>query len=193
MNFQNKSRIYAGPTHVKIWFTNGIWETSKIYNTFKQILNPFEMNIELLKNDWLNFVELNISGDNENVFRCHPESSFIEGDVFNLFTPCFENSNHLFEFFGQTRYNSRLIIPLQNELKNHLSIIEKLKNAKEIRSFADDIFLGYKFISELGKIDPQWEKTWTKYHAQLIRVNLDLIALTNRCIEQERVLWVIGY
>jgi len=151
------------------------------------------MRIELLKNDWLNFVELNISGDNENVFRCHPESSYIEADVFNLFTPCFEKSNNLFEFFGQTRYNSRLIIPLQNELKNHMAIIEKLENPEAFRSFSDEIFLGHKFITELGKMDPQWEKNWYKYHAQIMRVGLDLIALTNRCVEQERVLWVIGY
>lgn len=151
------------------------------------------MRIELLKTDWLNFVELNISGDNENVFRCHPESSFIEGDVFNLFTPCFENSNNLYEYFGQTRYNSRMIIPLQNELKNHFSLIENIKDSQSIRSFTDDIFLGHKFITELGKMDSKWEKNWEKYHVQLMRVNLDLIALTNRCIEQERVLWVIGY
>ncbi len=151
------------------------------------------MRIELLKNDWLNFVELNISGDNENVFRCHPESSYIEADVFNLFTPCFEKSNNLFEFFGQTRYNSRLIIPLQNELKNHMAIIEKLETPEAFRSFSDEIFLGYKFITELGKMDPQWEKNWHKYHALIMRVGLDLIAITNRCVEQERVLWVIGY
>lgn len=151
------------------------------------------MRIELLKNDWLNFVELNVSGDNENVFRCHPESSYLDGYVFSLFATCFERSNKLYEYFGPTRYNTRYIIPLQNQFKSLQSSIDTISNAGEFKKFAGGVFLGKNFLSELEKNDPQWEKNWKTYQAQLLEVCGQLIELINRCIDQERILWVIGY
>jgi len=39
----------------------------------------------------------NITGDGETYNKCDAESSYLDSEVFNLFTFCFEKSNHLFE------------------------------------------------------------------------------------------------
>ncbi len=78
------------------------------------------MRIELFDSDYLNIVELNTTGDDENYIKGDSESKFVEGQVFNIFTCCFENANKLYEFFGATKYNVRKIVPLKNELVKNL-------------------------------------------------------------------------
>jgi len=82
------------------------------------------MRLEIYDSKDLNFVELNITGGNDTLIRCDKESKFIDSVVFNVFTPCFENANKLYEYYGPTKYNARKIIPLRNEL---ITFRDKLK------------------------------------------------------------------
>lgn len=151
------------------------------------------MKIELYDSNKLNFVELNITGDNDNYQKIDLESKFLDGEVFNLFSVCFENSNKLFDYFGPTKYNSRRIIPLQNELIRHLEKLENIKKLEDFITFTSEIFLGNSFIISLEKQDKLWEKNWESYLEKLLAINKDLIELIDKCVEQERILWVIGY
>ena len=87
------------------------------------------MKIEVYDANNLNFVEMNITGDNDNYLRCDRESKYLDSDVFNLFVNCFESANKLYDYFGPTKYNSRKIIPLRNELIKSQGISNL--NAKE--------------------------------------------------------------
>jgi len=151
------------------------------------------MRIELFDANGLNFVELNTTGDNENYVKCNQESKFVDGDVFNLFAKCFENSNKLYEYFGATRYNSRKIIPLRNELLTNLEQLNEIKTIDDFLDFAGHIFLGNNFLLELEKMDKAWEKNWDTYLMKLIEMNKEMIEIVDKCIENERILWVIGY
>lgn len=151
------------------------------------------MKIELLKADFLNFVELNISGNNDIFNKCDPESFYIDSEVFSLFSPCFERSSDLYDYFIPTLYNSRRIIPLQNELKKQLNFIAGIDNPQEFRNFASGVFLGKNFLSELGKTNSDWVNNWAELKNDLINVNQALIDLTDLCIIEERKLWVLGY
>ena len=53
------------------------------------------MRIELYSSEYLNIVELNTTGDNENYLKGDSESKYAQSEVFNLFAKCFENANKI--------------------------------------------------------------------------------------------------
>ncbi len=151
------------------------------------------MKIELFDAEYLNIVELNITGDNENYIKGDSESKYLESTVFNLFANCFEKANKLYEFFGATKYNSRNIVPLRNELKNKLELMNKIESFEMFVDFIDSIFLGADFLEELNYDDKDWKKNWNKYFVLLTNVVNNIIVLIEKCIEEQKTLWVIGY
>jgi hypothetical protein len=151
------------------------------------------MNIELYNSDFLNFVELNYTGDNDEYRRCDPESKYLDTDVFNLFLECFEHANELFDYFMGTKYNSRKIIVLRNELFRNLEELEKISELKDFIIMAESHFMGKDFLQELDTMAPLWQDKWKEYLGKLIAVNRELIAFTERCADEERILWVVGY
>jgi hypothetical protein len=151
------------------------------------------MRIELFSSDYLNIVELNTTGDNENYIKGDSESKYVEREVFNLFTNCFENANNLYEFFGATKYNTRNIVPLRNELLAKQEALESIKSLKDFQSHLDQVFLGQEFVDELTEEDKDWKEKWKFYLDKLIEVNKGLVAITDKCIEEQKILWVIGY
>ena len=151
------------------------------------------MKLEIYDAKELNFVELNYTGGNDTYIRCDKESAYIDSIVFNLFTPCFETANKLYEYYGPTKYNARKIIPLRNELIKH---VEQLENLKSVDSFIKHIsshFLGKDFIEALNSDSPNWKNDWKTYLKKLISVNKEMIILTEKCADEEKILWVVGY
>ncbi|MDA3779577.1 MAG: hypothetical protein PF487_05035 [Bacteroidales bacterium] len=151
------------------------------------------MKIELFDSEFLNIVELNTTGDNENYIKGDSESKYLESEVFNLFASCFEKANKLYEFFGATKYNARNIVPLRNELNNKLESVKEINSFDMFNIFLKNVFLGSNFIIELEKDDKNWKKNWKKYLMLIIDVIEDVVKLIEKCIEEQRVLWVIGY
>ncbi len=151
------------------------------------------MRIEFFGIEKLNFVEFNITGDDLNFHRLNGESRFLNSEVFNLFSRCFEKSHDLYEYFEPTKYNSRKIIVLRNELSSNLKNLNNIKKDDEFVKFIDSIFLGKAFLLEIEKVDNAWKENWEKYLSMLKEVNIEMIAIIDRCIEESRILWVIGY
>lgn len=152
-----------------------------------------QLRIELFNADYLNIVELNTTGDNENYIKGDSESQYMQSEVFNLFIKCFENSNRLYEFYGATKYNLRKIVPLKNELTKKLETLQSISELNELKNHIKSIFLGEEFLEKLYVTDENWEKDWKKYLNKLIEVNKGLIGITDKCIDEQRILWVIGY
>ncbi len=151
------------------------------------------MRLEFFGIDSLNFVEFNITGDDINFSRLNDESRFIHSDVFNLFSSCFENSNDLYEYFEPTKYNARKIVVLRNELIANLNKLDEISGKDELISFINNLFLGKAFLLELEKSNKNWGEHWGKYLSQLKEINREMIAIVERCIDETRILWVIGY
>lgn len=151
------------------------------------------MKIEIFGADNLNFVELNITGDNINYRRCDSESKYLDSTVFNLFTCCFENANKLYDYFSPTKYNSRKIIPLRNELIKTIEAFNSVKSKDEFLKVISDRSFGREFMDELEKKDKKWSDRWENYLKKLIKVNKELIELTEKCADEERIMWVVGY
>jgi len=155
--------------------------------------NSCQLRIELFDADYLNIVELNTTGDDENYVKGDDESRYMQSEVFNIFINCFENSNRLYEFYGATKYDIRKIVPLKNELTAKLERLQRIQKLSEFKDHINQIFLGSEFLDKLNQHYSDWEKEWTQYRDKLIEVNKGLIAITDQCLEDQRVLWVIGY
>jgi hypothetical protein len=147
----------------------------------------------MTKSECIDFVEFNITGNSDNYNKCDEESLYLNSNVFNIFAGCFEQSNHLFEFIGQTMYNARKIIPLRNALDKNLERLTLVENIAEFKRYVTGIFLGRDLLMDLAQADPLWEQCWKFYLRRLIVINRDLIQLIDQCVEEERILWVIGY
>ncbi len=151
------------------------------------------MHLELYNADFLNFVELNITGDNDDYKRCDVESKYIDSSVFDLVQPCFENANPTFDYFSGTKYNARKIIVLRNDLLANEKLFEEIADLNSFTELISSRFMGEEFLAELEASDSQWQKNWKNFNDRIIRVHKDLVELVEKCADEERILWVIGY
>jgi hypothetical protein len=151
------------------------------------------MRLEFFGIERLNFVEFNITGDDLNCKRLSEESRFISSEVFNLFTCCFEKSNELYDYFEPTKFNARKIVVLRNQLLAHLQVLNSIAGSKEFVDFIDDIFLGKAFLKEIETLDPSWRENWAVHLSHLVEINQEMINIVDRCIDEARILWIIGY
>jgi hypothetical protein len=151
------------------------------------------MRLEFFGIDKLNFVEFNITGDDLNFNRLNNESRFINSEVFNLFVHCFEKSHDLYEYYEPTKFNVRKIIVLKNELSANLEKLTSIKDVLGFAAFFDGLFLGKKFLAELEKSDHGWQQHWEKHLSLLVNVNKEMIQIIDKCIDETRILWIIGY
>lgn len=99
----------------------------------------------------------------------------------------------MYEYFRGTKYNSRKIIVLLNELKACMKTFETLQNATDFTNLISGRFMGKEFLAQVEEGDSQWTTYWKEYNRKIIGVNIDLIDLVEKCAFEERVLWVIGY
>ena len=151
------------------------------------------MRLELYDSKELNFVELNITGGNDSYIRCDKESKYIDSIVFNLFTPCFEQANKLYEYYGPTKYNSRKLIPLRNELLKFRDALASTQNSEELSELVGGHFLGQEFLEEIESKRPGWQDNHEYVRDKLVSIAVDIIKLTELCAFEEKILWVIGY
>src|SRR6056297_707883 len=128
-------------------------ERGKIHTplNFGRMNNSCQLRIELFDADYLNIVELNTTGDDENYVKGDDESQYMQSEVFNIFINCFENSNRLYEFYGATKYDIRKIVPLKNELSAKLERLRNIKDLNEFKAHIQQIFLGSEFLDKLNQ------------------------------------------
>jgi hypothetical protein len=151
------------------------------------------MHLELYNADFLNFVEFNITGDNDEYKRCDVESKYIDSSVFDLVQPSFENANPTFDYFSGTKYNARKIFVLRNDLLANKKLFEEINDLKSFTDLISSRFMGAEFLAGLDESDSGWQGDWQNYNKKIIGLHKDLIELIEKCADQERILWVIGY
>ncbi len=151
------------------------------------------MRFHLYDNKQLNFVELNSTGTNNQYVKCDPESKFVDSVVFNLFSECFEKANSLYEYYGHTKFNTRYIVPLRNQLLTNLTYLERVNALAEFQSYINGKILGKEFLLALVRLDKNWSSRWMIYHEKLVKLNKEILDLVDFCIDEDRILWVVGY
>jgi len=151
------------------------------------------MKLEIYDHHELNFVELNITGTNSQYIKCDPESKYLDGCIFKLFAESFEKANNLYEYYGATKYNPRFIVPLRNRLLTNLTVLDRMKSSTEFQDHINAKVEGKEFLLALIRQDKNWLDRWKVYLEKLIKINKELIDLVDFCIDEDRILWVIGY
>ena len=151
------------------------------------------MKFEIYNQKSLNFVELNTTGNNYQYVRCDPESKYIDTPLFNLFADAFEKANKLFECYGETKYNPRYIIPLRNRLLINLTVLEKITSLSDFQKHIETKVQGREFLYALVVKDKNWTDRWKVYHEKIIAINREILEIVDFCIDEDRILWVIGY
>ena len=151
------------------------------------------MKLSLYNQKELNFVELNTTGTEDTYIRCDPESRYVDSVVFNLFTQCFEKANKLYEYYQPTKYNTRNIIRLRNIFLTHLTEFEQIKTPGNFQDYISGKVLGKEFLLALVQSDKDWIRNWAPYHKKLLKLSRDILNLIDFCIDEDRILWVIGY
>lgn len=155
--------------------------------------NTSAMNLEIYDSNKLNFVELNYTGDNDNFIRCDKESKYLDSVVFNLYAHCFEKAHKIYEYYGPTKFNSRRIIPLRNELIKHKEQLDKFDSKEAFLFFINETFLGREFLEQLERESVAFNTQWSSILEKLKVIADELIALTEMCADEEKILWVAGY
>jgi hypothetical protein len=151
------------------------------------------MRLDLYDHRDLNFVELNCTGTDKEYIKCDSESKFLDTEVFNMYVDCFEKANNLYEYYEPTRFNSRYIIPLRNRLLTNLTILEKINSLSDLQEYINSKVHGKDFKCRLIREDKNWTDRWLMYAEKLIKINKELITFVDFCIDEDRILWVIGY
>lgn len=151
------------------------------------------MRLELFGISGMNFVEFNMSSESSIFNPMSETSKFLDTDVFNLFMTCFESANPTFEYFGATKFSARFIVPLYNELLANLQEINAIKSEDDLIDYLSMRVGGKHFMASIERQDKKWLEHSDKYAHLLLVINKDLLNLVDRCIEEGRVLWVIGY
>jgi hypothetical protein len=151
------------------------------------------MQLEIYDSKKLNFVELNCTGTEEEYIKCDPESRFLDAYVFNLFVDCFEKANNLYEYYEPTKFNARYIVPLRNRLLTNLTMLERIKTLLEFQEHINSKVHGKDFLFRLIRDDKVWTDRWMFYLEKLVKINKDLMEFIDFCIDEDRILWVIGY
>ena len=151
------------------------------------------MRLEIYDSKNLNFVELNCTGTDRECIKCDSQSKFLDTEVFNLFVDCFEKANNLYEYYEPTKFNSRYIVPLRNRLLTNLTILEKINSLSDFQDNINSKVHGKDFLIRLIRNDKNWTDRWMMYAEKLIKINKELIDFVDFCIDEDRILWVIGY
>jgi len=151
------------------------------------------MRLEIYDSKSLNFVELNCTGTGEEYIKCDPESKFLDTEVFNLFVDCFEKANNLYEYYEPTKFNARYIVPLRNRLLTNLTLLEQIKSLSEFQDNINSKVHCKDFLIRLIRADKNWTDRWMFYLEKLVKINKELIDFVDFCIDEDRILWVVGY
>jgi hypothetical protein len=151
------------------------------------------MKFEIYDQKNLNFVELNTTGTNSQYVKCDAESKYVDTPLFNLFADSFEKANRLYECYGATKFNTRYIVPLRNRLLINLTVLEKIQSFEDFQQHINGKVQGKEFLLALVSHDKSWTDRWQVYLEKIIQINREILEIVDFCIDEDRILWVIGY
>ncbi len=75
----------------------------------------------------------------------------------------------------------------------HLTELEQINTLGNFQDFISGKVLGKEFLIALVQSDKDWIRSWDPYHKKLLNLSKDILNLIDFCIDEDRILWVIGY
>ena len=151
------------------------------------------MKIDILGLEDMNFVQIQIVGNNEEFEKLSESAKYLESPVFSIFRSCFELSYPDFQYSGNNLFNTNQVVSLRNHLVTHLARILAIQSPEELQAFVMHQFSGLEFMDELKTLYHDWQIFWEVIRDKLVGINKDLIELADNCIDDEKELFVKGY
>jgi len=151
------------------------------------------MKFDLFTPSDLRIVEFNTTGSEQEFSRVNDNSVFLDASVFNIFLPCFESVKLNYSYFGANCFTELDIQKLNLELAKSKDEIEKIASDDEFIDFLSNKMLSKQFMLNLESQDKHWIRNWKTYTDKLSDINRKLIRITDNCLEDAQILWVIGY
>lgn len=138
------------------------------------------------------YVEFNMWGTKGEYSRWHECSTFLEEPVYGLFADFFEEVSHAFNYYGPTLFFRDELTELRILLAENGTRYNDIKTLSQLTDFICASFLGVNFISELDREHYGWRDSFEEIRDKLSAVNKGLLSIIDKCLEKERVLWVLG-
>lgn len=120
------------------------------------------------------------------------DSVFLEDDFYGFFSNAFQLSNKKFNYYGDTKYKTEELKKLKILLEKEMENINKISSLRDFDTFVYSINAHFDFHKILEYAGIEWKKNWEEIKKQLCAVNQGLIDTVQRCLDNNKVLWVLG-
>jgi hypothetical protein len=151
------------------------------------------MKIQLLKDiKGGPYVEFNISGDEEDYIHWCESSSFLDESIYQIFYEHFEKVSDSFNYYGPTMFIGEELKELELEFKKIAIDLNEIKSLSQLLEYLTRKNAGTNFIIELDRECCDWRNNFQTVLYSLRDVNHGLMAIIKGCINEKRVLWVLG-
>ena len=150
-----------------------------------------KLNILGLKD--MNFVQVQIVSEEEEFEKLSDVAKYLDSPVFSIFRNCFELSYPDFQYSGNNLFSTNQVVSLRHRLMTQLTRILAIDNPEDLKAFIMHQIAGLEFMDELKTLYQDWHIYWEIIKDKLAGVNNDLIEIADRCIDDEKKLFVKGY
>lgn len=140
------------------------------------------------------YVEFYVGDRTEKMPSQDNNSLYLDDLIYNYaFANMFKKSNKNFNYFGETKYGQSELIDLLAFLKENSNLLEHTRSIKEFYGLVDN-YSGpppnTPFITALKQMGIT--EDWHQIVIALKEVNQGLIDIVQRCLNNNKVLWVLG-
>jgi len=138
------------------------------------------------------YVEFNISGDEAHYNFWHSDSLYLYEPIYGVFVESFKKSVEKFNYYGPTLVTAPELSQLQQELENNKKEFESITSSDDLVYKIAQSKLGKNFLIELEGQSCDLQTQWKSVVSSLKEINETLVELIRKCIQEKRVLWVLG-
>lgn len=138
------------------------------------------------------YVQFDISGDENHYNFWHSDSLYLYEPIFGVFVDCFEKSVERLNYYGPTVFRASELLRLEQALESSQRDFEQITSSDDLISKLSKLILGKNFLRELEKENYDLKTEWGTVVSSLKLINDALVELVQKCIQEKRVLWVLG-
>lgn len=138
------------------------------------------------------YVQFDISGNTNQYNVWHKDSLYLDEVIFGVFLACFEKSVEKLIYYGPTCFRETELLRLQQELENNRDEFNRILSADDLINKILQMKVGRNFLRELELENFDLNTGWKGLVGSLVEINDTLVELTQKCIRENRVLWVLG-
>ncbi len=136
------------------------------------------------------YVEFNIDGSLASYLHWDTRSYYLQQAVFCALAGCF--GTRAPNVIGQASYSGDELVKLLAALKAKQARLANIEDSNALIRAVTDTAMGMSFLTALTSEQHDLQTEWRTIARLLEAIVEELIELVQKCIMEERVLWVLG-